>query len=618
MSNCFYIFEHIEKTGVKKKYLFKDFSIIDNIVQEIDGVLDKIRKEIHSPEEIYILLPKGKKNKKDSLKIRFKEKVKIETYFYGIDSNEQINFFDENGNTLDDKEIKNIKEYGTKEIIKKNNVIQYAKPGTSFLKPSGGTKHYFIKTSLALTSYSEACFLAIFLYKEISENKNNPFRDIKYFYIDVAGIQSLILLIVDFYNFYADEKIRPQIINFISYKGIKEIKKQNIDFDKNNTYTVISASTSDNLRTELNIKENVTTVFSSFTSKNVYYNISINEEKNNPSKEHNKLIPLTSEDFSLEYNSPTPVLISKDKVLSLDQKKTIKKILEKLNKEELFVEQSLEFETKEVYEILKKDMNFLLEINNIEGKTKIISSVDNKNYLKLENFLENNLENSLKDELVLVFLPVTSNKELLKVSRKLRQRKVKHITYILGIVQASSIKELINLKSNITYNNTPYKYNYFSQIELPSKGLKFNEKMKELRLSDGFVFLENGNSSKLISKTVFLAINYILQLLRHHNELKDDISSHTTLHPENFSRFNDKLLHLCFLEATRGRELNFQGDKELSQQMKDTIIQIHENDKDIGESFVNEATSSNGKICLEEQDKEILIKKFNPSSDTEL
>lgn len=602
MSNSsVFIFQDNKRGGSYDLYLFKDFSgEREDDQEEIFNILDEIRQKIHSLDVIFILCEKQKVLDKNKIKSRFPDEQNIEY--------------------IDYTEIKpDVFQKGIFEIVKKNNVVQRAPYGTLFKKPSGAESNYFIKASLSLLEYSHICFLALATYEKIKPGKLSKIRNI---YVDTSSIISLIQAMIHYYNIFKKKKYNPQIINFKSYES------NNIDFNAEGSFTIISASSEGKLRENKNIdQDKCFTLFYPKDSKNkecCLFEID-NIIKNNYSSSPPRLIPLTSEDFSLEYSKSKEVIVTQQKVEKLDTKQIIKKILScEFNDidfcfcfDEITNNEHIKFNPKYIYKKLKdkfiKDtftMSLLSEEDNYiiydceklpNFKSEHIASITKNKFLD-----DSPKETEIDNKNVIVFLIQSTNNELIHISQKLRIKyNSLNITYIIGILATNNCHQSKNLENNICFNDTDYKYGFYCYLNLPIYGIApihdiSDTDFKEHKLSKGFVFCDGNDSRKLGPKQVYLVICVILELLRSNHELNDNISYHDVLSPKNFSRFNDSLLQLSFLNAAKGRELNFQSNIELSREMKDVIMDLMKEKEDIGKIFIE--SIKNNRIKLTDQD----------------
>lgn len=224
-SSSIFIFDDVNKdSGHYDLYVFKDFSgTDDDLKDEILNTLDDIRQRVHFPEVIYIIASNTASLDKDKIEKRFTNKQNIEYIDY---------------DNVEDAVFKK----GISSIASENNVVQYAPKGARFKKTSGKESDIFIKASLALSEYSEICFLALALNKKIS---NEKLEKVKTFYIDTSSIISLVQGLIVYRQKFKNCNTIPKIVNFQSYT------ENSIDFNTEDAYTIISASTSGGLRKKI-------------------------------------------------------------------------------------------------------------------------------------------------------------------------------------------------------------------------------------------------------------------------------------------------------------------------------------------------------------------------------
>jgi len=580
-NNSIFSFRGEKENGDYDIYLFNDFSgTEEDIDKNIFYALDEIRQEIHSPNTIFIICVDDGSLQKSKHKSRFTNSQKIE-YIKYQDIRESVF------------------KIGVSQIVENNKVVQYAPHGTKFKKTSGEESHYFIKASLSLSEYPQICFLALCAYHKITIKME--LSSIKKFYIDTSSIIPLIQALIYYQNTVIDggQQFHPEIINFKSYS------ENSFDFNVDNPHTIISASSSGNLQKKIEVhQDKCTTIFlPESINKECLFKVPIKEQQ--PSNLSLIPIALTAEDFSLEYSKSKEVVITKDIVEKLDEKKLIRKLL---NNE--FTEESYMFQHDEVCneDLLKFNESFFVENKDSLKKFTqeifkrcLLSKIDNyvvykgiicesadfeiTNGIEVKEFLDDD-SCEVKDGVnVIVCLDQSDKNELLKISRKLRHQSVFNITYVIGILLTESIAQSKNLQNNICFNDTDYKYGFYCYLDLSLLTINKPD-INNGKLSNGFIFYEGKNSEKLDNRGVYLVFCMILEFLRNDNKLSDNISFHHVISPKNFSRFNDSLLQLSILSAAKGRELNFCSNESLSYEMLNVIIDIMNENYEIGKVFI--------------------------------
>ena len=226
---------------------------------------------------------------------------------------------------------------------------------------------------------------------------------------------------------------------------------------------------------------------------------------------------------------------------------------------------------------------------------------------KKVNFLSDDCESNWEGKNVIVFLLQSTKEELIRISRKLRKKTVKNVTYILGVVLTSSFQDSKILKNNLIFNKTKFQYNFHCYLMLPLRKISCDkfEDLKKEKLTDGFVFYKDYKSEALNPLLVYLSFCVMLELLRDNNELEDNIAHHSVLAPENFNRFSDLLLQISLVLASQGRELDFSSNKELSREMKEVILEIFKQHKDkeyIKKLFIGFLESKKIVLCSDDFD----------------
>ena len=591
----FYLFREEINPCSYKLYVFRDFSSKDNnLNKDLLALIDVIRQRIHPPSSIQVIChdPSSLNTKKVTSRM-------------GSDCDIEYTAYEDV-----DERIFNL---GILNIVKENNVVQTAPTGMMFKKTSGKESHYFIKASVALMEYSQVCFLALALRNKISPEK---IKGIIRVYIDTSAIMSLIQAMIHYLNVYKGEDFNPRIINFKSYEFGDPVEMNNKE-----AFTIISASTSGGLRKKLQVdSDKCLTLFCDVDNEMTLFRTTTPE----PHKiESPQLIPLLTEDFSIEFSKSREVVITKTMVDSLDKKKIIKTLLG-----EDFGKVQFKFIRDEI-----KNRNCLNFNHSVEKIAKILKD---KGYLEdvfehalsatrnnhiIADYQEHSFElfkqgkivdkdefiRSKKDDYgfdgcnVIVLLNQTTNHELLTISRKLREFENLKVNYVIGVLLTDSFSQSKRLESNICFNNTDFKYPFYCWLNLPLLNI-IEGKLGSENLSRGFVFYEGEKYQTLTKEQVYLVICFVLELLRHDKQLIDNIAFHNVIAPVNFSRFNDSLLQLSILFAAKGRELNFQSNPDLSREMKDVILDLLKAKEDVGKEFIKAV--KDGRVVLAGEDLE--------------
>jgi len=597
-SNSIFVFKDTDKnSGKYDLYLFKDFSgTDDDLKEDFINIIDDIRQRIHFPEVIYII----------ASDTTILDKPKIEKRFT---NNQNIVY-------IDYKDVEDgVFQKGINSIVDENNVVQHAPKGTRFKKTSGKESDIFIKASLALSEYPKICFLALALNKRIS---NAKLAKVKTFYIDTSSIISLIQGLIAYRQKFENDNIIPQIVNFQSYT------ENSIDFNTEDAHTIISASTSGNLRKKNNMNiDKCTTLFypeDTECEDDVLFELTNIKKSKNESLSP-KLIPLTLEDFSLEYSEAQEVIIVKTKIENLDKESVIDKILSDAFK---VINYNFKFNALQNHDMIHFDsklMNNLLtecqffkealsrsllseKENCIIYDTKLPEDICTKGilYIKKDDFIATT-QTGIEDKNIIVYLTQATDKELIHLSQRLRDYQIHNITYVIGVLITDNIQQAKNVQNNICFNDTQYKYDFYCYLNLPLSKLA-PDLIGDHKLSNGFVFYKGDNAKDLNRKQVYLVVGIVLELLRSSDQLIDNTTYHDVLSPKNFSRFNDSLLQMSLLRATRGRELNFQSNSDLSNEMKNVILDLMKEKLEVGIEFIKALKSSH--IRLTQTDYELI------------
>ena len=609
-TNSIFLFKyrHEKSGGAYDIYLFKDFSgVKENDQADIFAEIDLIRQEIHSPKKVIIICKCVSSLDKEKLEGRFTEAPPFKYIDYENISND-------------------IFHKGASEIIRRNKVVQTSPEGTLFKHPSGKELNYFIKASLALIEYPEICFLSLALINKIGKERIQKFRKI---YIDTSAILPLIQSVIYYIN--KECAFNPKIINFKSYTKNEDTPSAS-DLNLTDSFTIISASTSGGLREKLCIEnDKYLTLFYPKNKKDKEKYLFCVDHPSDNTHPSPRQIPLTAEDFSLEYSMAKETLITKKEVEKMDTHKLIPMLLSNGVKEFKF---ECKYSAGEEREIIKFEIRALLDFFKKEAFIKdaflrsCTSETDNTivcdessytfikkiiktepKHVEIKKLLGNSKCNNIDEKNIIIFLPQATYLKLTKISQKLRKYEVENISYIIGILITDDFEQSKYLKNNICFNNTNYKYNFFCYLDLPvGKVTQPPNVLRKQKITNGFIFYKKEeDASKLAADQIYLTVYVILQLLRANKKLHDDIAYHDVISPKNFSRFNDSLLQLSILHGSEGRELCFLSNSQLSNEMKDIILDLMKENENVGKEFIK--ALKKGLINLTENDKSTIENK---------
>ena len=316
---------------------------------------------------------------------------------------------------------------------------------------------------------------------------------------------------------------------------LDRIKKMILIFNMDGSHTLISASSSGSLQEKRSIlSKKCTTIFlASSVKKEHLFGLDI--QKNSVQKKDTTLIPLTSEDFSLNYAKPKEFIITKDEVDKLDKKKLIQKLLEEPFKN---VEYNIKYKEDQNKCVLKFDNDWIndklckykkeildrcllsnkdnliinseedtyiypLKKNNVievkqfldhksskveledksskvelEDKSSKVELEDKSSKVELEDksskveLEDKSSKVELEDKNVIVCLNQPNSEELIRISQRLREHKVFNVTYIIGILLTENMIQSKSLQGNICFNDTEYKYGFYCWLDLPLLTIK--------------------------------------------------------------------------------------------------------------------------------------------------
>ncbi len=97
----------------------------------------------------------------------------------------------------------------------------------------------------------------------------------------------------------------------------------------------------------------------------------------------------------------------------------------------------------------------------------------------------------------------------------------------------------------------------------------------QLKIQDGFVFIENSASSDLSQADIFVTMTMVLHALRNAEKLNEKLFSkpyhRAVLAPKNFTQFNDGVVQASLLRAARKDELNYTSSRANGKEMMEII-----------------------------------------------
>jgi len=157
-------------------------------------------------------------------------------------------------------------------------------------------------------------------------------------------------------------------------------------------------------------------------------------------------------------------------------------------------------------------------------------------------------------------------------------------------------------------------------IDQAKEGFLMTPRGKEMKISEGFVFFEEGSAiacqyGEVDQAIIFLTMSSALQCAREHDNhllrLCPNGYESVVLAPECFLRFNDPILQACLLRAALPSELDYSASPALSKIMKEFLLKVFSRATDsYGDAALEfVAAIAVGSLKLTEEDMDDLLKK---------
>ena len=525
-----------------------------------------------------------------------------------------------------------------------------APPGTHFQKPSYKHTDGFIRSANLLVSFSEVAFLSISLFQHLKES-------IERVLIDTSSIAHLVDTAIIIKNKISNKNGFPIVDSFFSYSHSQE---KGIEWGvRGKRLIIISASTSGHLIKELpkGVREEEVLTFvlcrSVAQSSNALFQTPEGEK---PIKSYSevdcplcakgeKVVRFAGEQFLQDPPPPTiEMLFQSDQTKSqldfLKKYASNDKDVLRSNPNESSIQKQLYIDIKAILErgddFSAFHKHFCKKIRSaVSLETSLIIHLDDnasktmaylvKDYAQSHNkcvdcFSKAKLQNTEIDikiqtgNIVVVASAITSGRQLLQVSRLLRQySNTASIIYLVGFSKLPDKERREQLKSNLEHGD--HRLEIIEEIYVPrtmgslktypEKAGEVIEEHREILKSPIFAkfsafeddsstehFLphkQNGNCKvlKLRPKFAFLEkenlsqadVLWVIQLVLHNWRSKHLVSLYhiLLLDPAVFSRFNDGIVQAAILRSAMPSELNYAINDDISQRATDIILPIIEN-----------------------------------------
>lgn len=634
---------------------------------------------------------------KDNYKTIFKnipvveeETLKQKIFFISYDVDDDFSLVEEPTNKdfcIDEQDFKFVIHEGLQNIfISRGGLVEANGDKHHYVFPSGKHSSKFLRVANVLLYKSEIYFIATSLLSEIK------IKDFEHIYCDTSSINSIAIAITELYIRF--KKTNP--INVCSFKSYDGLYSKDTDFEPNSIF-LISASTSGGIinyirKNHHDIKNDQIHIlfFLHLKSDNdmildhVLCDLTFDEIKNKLGIE--KYDVDVDTDCKFCKNGSYPVSISGD-IFLLEEPKVngllvgVKHITNSLKsfvtdfrfnnrlpilkvnfketntssgkKYGIFIDyeniiNNLGFYTKHhkkldayINQFIPNNLKYIINLDDNGSadlakyiKTKISENLKNPDHIKIFN--QNDLLDKIDDcegAVVITASCISNGKNLLYLSRYLRNFENLRIIYFVGINRISNETNYKELKSNLKYGTYGSENSTYVEIEKINcdNSTKENSWQREEnfnsdvisatdvdflktffeernRILEGFSNLEqrggankiflpvisgsdisqlqirknsaffNGNSyfTNVSQADVYFTISNVLNNMRHCD--KESLTQSTfvrnLISPSNFNRFNDGIIQASLLRAAKAVELNYNLDKTLSLEMKNILTTI--------------------------------------------
>jgi hypothetical protein len=589
-----------------------------------------------------------------------------------------------NEKTIPPEFLESYKNQGLQQIFIKRGGLIVSEESHHYVFPSG--KHFdrFLRTGNILLYSPEIFFIAFCLLPLFDEKKFSRI------YCDTSSINSIAFALFDLKRNFPGSTCQVSIESFSSYEGLY---KSSTVYTKD-SFLLVSASTSANIikyildKHQILGRENIAILYYLSKSQD-YANVkdqvlcNLTQSEKNPNgiphydmyyekdcelcKRGSYPVPVSGDVFLLETPQVNKILIGvKDadknlsklmsQLISTDRKNSILKVHYKENsdnKYEIFVdynqllanintpklEKYKEKLAQHIYQSIPANTKYILHLMD-EGSKSLAKYILNEisgqyaENAKPKLVAQDDLQKEFKPEdagaVVIVGSCVSNGKNLLYISRALRDFEKLKIIYFIGIARTINEPYLTQLKSSLTlgkyghntnifiavdsfyctneYKNSSWivENNFLSDILLYTQNNHaeytesiefFNKRVADLatysgstfrginddlffkrittsepetmRLNKNFAFFNFPNYVNHVTQAeVYFTISSIINNMRNNeNRLKQAVYVRNLIDPGNFNRFNDGIIQASILRAANADELSYVIDQQISQEM---------------------------------------------------
>lgn len=593
-----------------------------------------------------------------------------------------------------EKKLKIIIHQGLQSIfIERGGLVEASGDMHHYVFPSGKHSSKFLRVANVLLYKSEIYFIALALLDKL---KGKVFENI---YCDTSSINSIAIAIVDLKNRFTKQR---SVINVCSFKSYDGLYDKNTTFESNSIYLISASTSGgiinfmklnhEDIKSEdifilyfLNLyNDNPTTM------ERVLCDLTYDKNKNllgirkyetfkgecNLCKNGSYPVTISGDIFLLEEPKVNNLLIktnhisnelkhfvhdfksnNEDAILKVSYKETNNNIsnrkydvfidYEKIIRDIVRFKNHREKLDAYINQFVPNNLKYIVHLNDkgssslaVYIKDKISNNLKNVEDIKICNQTEvhNFIENTEEGAVLIIGSCISNGKNLLYLSRFLRNFDRLRVIYFVGINRVSNEKDYKELRSNLKYgrygsDNSTYveiekifcnnssidnswqkernfnfkiiedsddevvisffkernkfleefddnsikggSHNIFLPV-IDHKSLDFkNGKELKIRKNSAF-FTGNGYFNNVSQSDVYFTISNVLNNMRNCNgeSLTQSTFVRNLLSPSNFNRFNDGIIQASIIRSAKEEELNYKLNNISSKEMTDIISTI--------------------------------------------
>ena len=413
--------------------------------------------------------------------------TKIAICLAGIDNSGKVSKFEKVKNEIEgldglvDANLEKILSSGLGAVFDEEVVVIKSPPGFEFIKPSGDTAEFFLRTEEALTSAQISYFIALCLLGHIDRMRKSVGAYPSCIYIDSMSMASIAYALREMLVLWEVENI-PKIESFHSHSGMKKVKKPL----PGTSFCIISASQSmrmqrewiehtgcgrDEVATLLTVQDAKDSELALFAVKNIVRDQSACSHPLSP-------LRITGERFLPDYIPEKEVLLTKDHAITnwfisprdLSENRVIDL---KLNRGEIGSKRAIwcdgeafikisEFQDR-VKKLIRQKLSIscytIIYQSDESSKSlaelckKYIEEIYNREIKLVPQDAVDGADFCSEDSLLIVSAVVGKGTKLLSISRQLRPLHKGAKLYLIGVQICEEASQNDVLKKNLSYSS---------------------------------------------------------------------------------------------------------------------------------------------------------------------